>query len=443
YPCSRTNRQFRPRPKPTNSSTAEASHYGTKNRPSVPLWAASLAECPTMGRFAPAQHVPHRLGTIRRRGAAPPGRPRPRPGSGPGPAASAGRLCPWDSLAPRPTGTAQGLYIFARLGYTGRRILRPGLKNAGLQQRLGGGPQTQETFHTSEIATAWNGRLRDVGPGVCFSAKRLCGPRRLHAARTVLAVARCAPPDAQCPVHTFWRAAHGALRTVHGARRPVHTSWRAAHGALRTVHGARRPVHGARCPALGAGPSHREGSAVAGPDRASLGGLVSWGRATGTERPRTTPTKSQRTGDEAKMTERKAGNKSVNALAAGLVTVALLFVGLFVLLPGVFLPGKFGASAGGPVLRVVTSTTVFADLAANVAGDRAEVVSLIPANSDPHTWEPSTAEIRALAGADVFLYNGLGLEPWADRLIANVGRSDLLVVRLSEGLQPREGVSFV
>lgn len=143
------------------------------------------------------------------------------------------------------------------------------------------------------------------------------------------------------------------------------------------------------------------------------------------------------------MTERKAGNKSVNALAAGLVTVALLFVGLFVLLPGGFLPGKFGASAGGPVLRVVTSTTVFADLAANVAGDRAEVVSLIPANSDPHTWEPSTAEIRALAGADVFLYNGLGLEPWADRLIANVGRRDLLVVRLSEGLQPREGVSFV
>lgn len=205
-----------------------------------------------MGRFAAAQHVPHRLGTIRRRGAAPPGRPRPRPGSGPGPAASAGRLCPWDSLAPRPTGTAQGLYIFARLGYTGRRILRPGLKNAGLQQRLGGGPQTQETFHTSEIATAWNGRLRDVGPGVCFSAKRLCGPRRLHAARTVLAVARCAPPDAQCPVHTFWRAAHGALRTVHGARRPVHTSWRAAHGARRAAQGARCTAHGARCTARGA-----------------------------------------------------------------------------------------------------------------------------------------------------------------------------------------------
>lgn len=107
-----------------------------------------------------------------------------------------------------------------------------------------------------------------------------------------------------------------------------------------------------------------------------------------------------------------------------------------------FLPGGSTASAAGTTLRVVTSTSVFADLVANVAGERAEVSSLIPVGADPHTWEPSTAQARALATADVFFYNGLGLEPWAERTITNVGRRDLMAVRLSDGLEPIGDVSF-
>lgn len=134
---------------------------------------------------------------------------------------------------------------------------------------------------------------------------------------------------------------------------------------------------------------------------------------------------------------RKFGNKSLVIAATGLLTVALLFVGVAALLPS----GRSGA-ASAPALRVVATTTVFADLAANVAGDRAQVTSLIPVGADPHTWEPSTSQARNVANADVFLYNGLGLEPWAERLVTNVGRRDLVVVRLSEGLSPIAGVSF-
>lgn len=119
-------------------------------------------------------------------------------------------------------------------------------------------------------------------------------------------------------------------------------------------------------------------------------------------------------------------------LTAAALTATLTFVA----------PGWFGAANAQPV-RVVATTTVFADLAANVAGERAQVTPLIPPGADPHTWEPSTAQIRALADADVFFYNGLGLEPWADRIVANAGRPDLMVVRLSEGLTPLEGVSFL
>src|SRR5690606_40323636 len=117
------------------------------------------------------------------------------------------------------------------------------------------------------------------------------------------------------------------------------------------------------------------------------------------------------------MPGRRKGNRSRLAPAAALVTVALLFAGLVSVLPG-----KFGASATDPVLRVVATTTVFADLAANVAGEQALGSSLIPAGAEPPTREPSTALLRAVAGADVVLYDGLGPEPVPDPVIANLRR---------------------
>lgn len=160
------------------------------------------------------------------------------------------------------------------------------------------------------------------------------------------------------------------------------------------------------------------------------------------------------------MDGRMFGRRSWVVVAAGLTTTVLLLAALAGWLPGI--PGLSGTSrlpwfrglpgpellpiargrAAGPELRVVATTTVFADLVANVGGERVEVISLIPVGADPHTWEPSTRQARAVAGADVFFYNGLGLEPWAERTIASVGHRDLLSVRLSEGLEPVQGVSF-
>src|SRR5690606_3224237 len=121
------------------------------------------------------------------------------------------------------------------------------------------------------------------------------------------------------------------------------------------------------------------------------------------------------------------------------VSVASVIVLLVVL--GAGLPPG-GRAAQSPIVRVVATTSVFADLAANVGGERIEISSLIPLGADPHTWEPSTRQIRDVATADVFLYNGLGLEPWAERIIATAGGRHLLPVRLSEGLEPIRGVSF-
>src|SRR3954465_11780302 len=62
---------------------------------------------------------------------------------------------------------------------------------------------------------------------------------------------------------------------------------------------------------------------------------------------------------------------------------------------------------GGP--RVVATTTQLADIARNVAGDRASVTEILTPNSDPHDYEPRPGDARALAHAGLVLQSGRGL----------------------------------
>jgi ABC-type Zn uptake system ZnuABC Zn-binding protein ZnuA len=64
-------------------------------------------------------------------------------------------------------------------------------------------------------------------------------------------------------------------------------------------------------------------------------------------------------------------------------------------------------------LQVVTTTPVLADLAAQVAGDRARVTSIVPAQGDPHSYEPSLRDVRDVVYADVAFSNYLLLEEHA------------------------------
>jgi zinc/manganese transport system substrate-binding protein/manganese/iron transport system substrate-binding protein len=94
-----------------------------------------------------------------------------------------------------------------------------------------------------------------------------------------------------------------------------------------------------------------------------------------------------------------------------------------------------GADGGGP--RVVATTTQVADLAANVGGDRVRVTSLLKPGIDAHDYEPSPADIDALAHADLVLQNGVGLEEWLGDTIESSG-FDGPVVDSSQGVRLRQ-----
>jgi zinc transport system substrate-binding protein len=90
---------------------------------------------------------------------------------------------------------------------------------------------------------------------------------------------------------------------------------------------------------------------------------------------------------------------------------------------------------------VVASFYPLYEFARQVAGDRAEVVALVPAGVEPHDWEPSPQDVARIGRAMLFIYNGAGLEPWAESLVRASGGAGPVVVNATAGLAllPAEG----
>lgn len=85
-------------------------------------------------------------------------------------------------------------------------------------------------------------------------------------------------------------------------------------------------------------------------------------------------------------------------------------------------------------LKVVTTFTILADMAANVAGDKADVVSIIKPGAEVHQYQPTPKDIVRAQDAGLILRNGLNLELWFEKFLANL--SDVPSVTVSEGIEP-------
>lgn len=85
-------------------------------------------------------------------------------------------------------------------------------------------------------------------------------------------------------------------------------------------------------------------------------------------------------------------------------------------------------------LKVVTTFTVIADMAANVAGDAAEVVSVTKPGAEIHGYEPTPRDILRAMDAELILWNGLNLERWFEQFFANM--PDVPAAVLSDGVEP-------
>ncbi|MFX0542721.1 metal ABC transporter substrate-binding protein [Roseovarius sp. S4756] len=93
-------------------------------------------------------------------------------------------------------------------------------------------------------------------------------------------------------------------------------------------------------------------------------------------------------------------------------------------------PGQL-AAAEGP-MKVVTTFTILQDIAQNVAGEAAEVVSITKPGAEIHGYQPTPQDIVRASDADLILYNGLNLELWFEQFLANLG--DIPSATLTDGI---------
>jgi ABC-type Zn uptake system ZnuABC Zn-binding protein ZnuA len=86
-------------------------------------------------------------------------------------------------------------------------------------------------------------------------------------------------------------------------------------------------------------------------------------------------------------------------------------------------------------LKIVATTTIVADFVRNVVGENAEITTLVPPDSDAHTFTPSPGDSAAIAAADLIFEIGLGFESWLDGLYESSG-SKARRIRLANSIQP-------
>lgn len=91
-------------------------------------------------------------------------------------------------------------------------------------------------------------------------------------------------------------------------------------------------------------------------------------------------------------------------------------------------------AASEDVLQVVTTFLPITQFTTAVAGDRAEVVQLLPTNVGPHEYQAKPGDVLAITNADVLVQNGLEMEFFLDDMITNAGNAELMIIDSSEGL---------
>lgn len=93
-----------------------------------------------------------------------------------------------------------------------------------------------------------------------------------------------------------------------------------------------------------------------------------------------------------------------------------------------------GAQEADKPFKVVTTFTILQDMAQNVAGDEADVVSITKPGAEIHGYQPTPQDIVRASHADLILYNGLNLERWFEQFIDNLG--DMPKAILTDGIEP-------
>ena len=85
-------------------------------------------------------------------------------------------------------------------------------------------------------------------------------------------------------------------------------------------------------------------------------------------------------------------------------------------------------SVASAKIKVVSTFSILGDMVQNIGGNNIELTTLVGANGDGHVYEPTPADAKSVAAADVVFVNGLGFEGWIDRLVKASGYKGKVII---------------
>lgn len=85
-------------------------------------------------------------------------------------------------------------------------------------------------------------------------------------------------------------------------------------------------------------------------------------------------------------------------------------------------------------IQVYTSFYAMYDFASEIGGDKIDVYNVCPPGTEVHDYEPTASEMAEITSADVFIYNGMGMEHWTDSVTEILQGKDVLIVNTSSNI---------
>ncbi|MBI4359623.1 MAG: zinc ABC transporter substrate-binding protein [Candidatus Jacksonbacteria bacterium] len=116
-------------------------------------------------------------------------------------------------------------------------------------------------------------------------------------------------------------------------------------------------------------------------------------------------------------------------LSAFIIVIALAVIGI-VLISKISKSKKI-APASGSVVKAAASFYPLAEFAKQVGADKIDVVNITPSGMEPHDFEPSPQDIAKIYSAKIFIFNGSGFDPWAEKIEEDLKKNRVAVVNMT------------
>jgi len=126
-------------------------------------------------------------------------------------------------------------------------------------------------------------------------------------------------------------------------------------------------------------------------------------------------------------------------MKARIIPFIVLMLGLIVFIVGTACQRQEQQTGKVKQLTVVTTLFPLYDFTKNIVGDKASVTLLLPPGVEAHSFEPKAGDLLKVNTADLFIFTGKFMEPWADNLLKGVDNKKILVVDASKDIALVEG----